>query len=324
MLINPPMIRHCLFVLLMTILPLAANGIIGKLYEYDKLTNSLVTQLCQDKYGYVWIASDFGLNRFDGYHFVNYYYSSRDSLSIPHNLVRSLLCTKDGEMFIGTGKGLARYDYTTDKFHRFRFPGDIQPRVNSLVEMPSGNLLVCTAGYGVYVLNRRDMKLSEEKSYSNLAANNYLSGFYVEDAGTVWCFTNDRRIVRFVVNGDKAVSFRSHQPKGAIPSSIVKDSNGKPLFVMDNALMRYDNKNGRFVDAGYGYWVGTWQSLYLYDPISDKSVLFHDLDHKGSPFIAEDKFGNIYISIFGEGFAVYDGKSDGLRYYNSRTTAKDR
>ena len=38
---------------------------------------------------------------------------------------------------------------------------------------------------------------------------------------------------------------------------------------MDNALMRYDNKNGRFVDAGYGYWVGTWQSLYLYDPISD-------------------------------------------------------
>ena len=43
MLINPPMIRHCLFVLLMTILPLTANGITGKLYEYDKLTNSLVT-----------------------------------------------------------------------------------------------------------------------------------------------------------------------------------------------------------------------------------------------------------------------------------------
>ena len=113
MLLNLSIIRRCLFVLLMTILPLTANGITGKLYEYDKLTNSLVTQLCQDKYGYVWIASDFGLNRFDGYHFVNYYYSSRDSLSIPHNLVRSLLCTKDGQMFIGTGKGLARYDYTT-------------------------------------------------------------------------------------------------------------------------------------------------------------------------------------------------------------------
>ena len=473
MLINLARVRRCAIAVLLTILPLAANAITGKLYEYDKLTNSLVTQLCQDKYGYVWIASDFGLNRFDGYHFVNYYYSSRDSLSIPHNLVRSLLCTKDGQMFIGTGKGLARYDYTTDKFQRFRFPGDIQPRVNSLAEMPSGNLLVCTAGYGVYVLNRRDMKLSEEKSYSNLAANNYLSGFYVEDAGTVWCFTNDRRIVRFVVNGDKAVSFRSHQPKGAIPSSIINDSNGKPLFVMDNALMRYDAKGGRFMDAGYElpqdvriisahlgkngnlylgiaglglyvvnkgeakahkeetynghylleslvisdlmedrngnlwftlphdgvylssmsrqhfwtldfningsrhnhgftaitsdgaggvycvarhrglyhmdmqgnmskclgapndcstvmrdskgrYWVGTWQSLYLYDPVTDKCMLFDDLDNKGTPYVAEDKLGNIYISVFGEGFAVYDGKSDGLRYYNSRTTAKDK
>ena len=113
MLINYSIIRCCLFVSLLTFLPFAAYGITGKLYEYDKLTNSLVTQLCQDKYGCVWIASDFGLNRFDGYHFVNYYYSSRDSLSIPHNLVRSLLCTKDGQMFIGTGKGLARYDYTT-------------------------------------------------------------------------------------------------------------------------------------------------------------------------------------------------------------------
>lgn len=87
MLLNLSIIRRCLFVLLMTILPLTANGITGKLYEYDKLTNSLVTQLCQDKYGYVWIASDFGLNRFDGYHFVNYYYSSRDSLSIYINKV---------------------------------------------------------------------------------------------------------------------------------------------------------------------------------------------------------------------------------------------
>lgn len=147
MLINYSIIRRCLFVLLLTFLPFAAYGISGKLYEYDKLTNSLVTRLCQDKYGYVWIASDFGLNRFDGYHFVHYHYSSRDTLSIPHNLVRSLFCAKNGEMFIGTGKGLARYDYTTDKFHRFAFPRDIQPRVNSIAELPSGNLLVSTAGY---------------------------------------------------------------------------------------------------------------------------------------------------------------------------------
>ena len=174
MLINLSRFRQYVVAAVLTIMPLAAKGITGKLYEYDKLTNSLVTKLCQDKYGYVWIASDFGLNRFDGYHFVNYYHSCRDSLSIPYNLVRSLLSTKDGDMFIGTGKGLARYDYTTDKFHRFQFPGDINPRVNSMVEMPSGDILVSTAGYGVFILNKEDMTLREEKSYSSLAHNEYL------------------------------------------------------------------------------------------------------------------------------------------------------
>lgn len=69
MLLNLSRFRQYVVAAVLTIVPLAAKGITGMLYEYDKLTNSLVTQLCQDKYGYVWIASDFGLNRFDGYHF---------------------------------------------------------------------------------------------------------------------------------------------------------------------------------------------------------------------------------------------------------------
>lgn len=473
MLINLSRFRQYVVAAVLTIMPLAAKGITGKLYEYDKLTNSLVTQLCQDKYGYVWIASDFGLNRFDGYHFVNYYHSSRDSLSIPYNLVRSLLSTKNGDMFIGTGKGLARYDYTTDKFHRFQFPGDINPRVNSMVEMPSGDILVSTAGYGVFILNKEDMTLREEKSYSSLAHNEYLLNFFIENANTVWCVTNDNRFIRFVVRGDRAVSASSYHQEDLIPSKIIRDSHGELLFVMNQGVMRYAPQTDRLVDAGYKlpqnsrvlsalcgrngnlylgvaglglcivekgqtlvhkeetynghylleslvisdmmedrngnlwftvphygvflsskshnqfmslnftlnssrhnhgftaitsdgangmycvarhrglchvdmtgevtkcngapdnsstvmrdskgrYWVGTWQSLYLYDPVSDKSVLFDDLGQKGTPHIAEDKLGNIYISVFGQGFAVYDGRSGGLRYYNSRTTAKEK
>lgn len=473
MLINYSIIRRCLFVLLLTFLPFAAYGISGKLYEYDKLTNSLVTKLCQDKYGYVWIASDFGLNRFDGYHFVHYHYSSRDTLSIPHNLVRSLFCAKNGEMFIGTGKGLARYDYTTDKFHRFAFPRDIQPRVNSIAELPSGNLLVSTAGYGIFVLNRKDMTLREEKSFSTLASNDYLMEIFIETPNTVWCITNDRQIIRFTVKGERAVGIKRFKFEDAYSIKIIKGVKGRPFFVMSNLCVRYDQQSNKLVDTGYkmpqgqsiesahlakngnlyigtsggglyvikkgetqahkedtynGYynldcltissimedrngnlwitfphhgvflcsiarkqfqsynfmingslhshgftsitsdgadgvycvalhkglyhidglgnvrkcegapsscsavmrdskgrmWLGTWRSMFLYDPVADKSTLFDDLGLKGVPFVFEDKLGNIYISVFGEGFAIYDGKSDKLRYYNSRTTANDK
>ena len=76
------MLRRIVIASLSVLMTVAANGMSGRLYEYDKLTNSLVTRVCQDKYGYVWIASNFGLNRFDGYRFVHYYHISDDSTSL--------------------------------------------------------------------------------------------------------------------------------------------------------------------------------------------------------------------------------------------------
>lgn len=473
MLMNFPDIRRCLFVTLMTIMPLTVKGITGKLYEYDKLTNSLVTKLCQDKYGYVWIASDFGLNKFDGYHFVHYHYSRRDTLSLSDNLVRSLFCTKDGEMYIGTGKGLARYDYTTDKFHRITFKLNIQPRVNSIAELPLGNLLVCTAGYGIYVFNRRNMSLREEKSFSTLASCDYLNEIYVENSHTVWCLTNDRQIIRFTVKGERAVGVMRFKVGDSYSIKIIRGAKGIPLFVMNNMCLRYDQRSQKLVDAGYnmpqgqsvesahlamngnlyigtssgglyvikkgglqahkedtynGYykldcltissimedrngnlwitfphhgvffssiarkqfksynfmihgnlhshgftsitsdgadgvycvarhkglyhvdgqgnvrkcegappycsavmrdskgriWLGTWRSMLLYDTATDKCTPLDEFGLKGIPYIFEDKRGNIYISVFGEGVAVYDGKTGKLRFYNSRTTAHDK
>ncbi|NRA72469.1 MAG: EAL domain-containing protein [Gammaproteobacteria bacterium] len=35
----------------------------------DGLSQSVVNQIIQDKYGYIWVATDYGLNRFDGYDF---------------------------------------------------------------------------------------------------------------------------------------------------------------------------------------------------------------------------------------------------------------
>ena len=41
----------------------------GKLYTSGKLSSSLIECICQDKYGYLWIGTEYGLNKFDGYRF---------------------------------------------------------------------------------------------------------------------------------------------------------------------------------------------------------------------------------------------------------------
>ena len=51
----------------------------------DGLSNSAVTDLIQDRYGFIWLATEHGLNRFDGTVFKTYRYDPYDSTSIAAN-----------------------------------------------------------------------------------------------------------------------------------------------------------------------------------------------------------------------------------------------
>jgi signal transduction histidine kinase/ligand-binding sensor domain-containing protein/DNA-binding response OmpR family regulator len=79
----------------------------------DGLSNNYVRSLCQDAHGYVWVATDMGLNRYDGSHFTTYYKENSGLLSNELNWVLA-----DGQnpdwVWISTQRdGLCRYDYAT-------------------------------------------------------------------------------------------------------------------------------------------------------------------------------------------------------------------
>jgi len=68
----------------------------GKLYTSGKLSSSLIECICQDKYGYLWIGTEYGLNKFDGYRFSTYIYEKDDTTSIVDNEdVYGLAAVKD-------------------------------------------------------------------------------------------------------------------------------------------------------------------------------------------------------------------------------------
>ena len=41
-------------------------------YTSEKLSSNQITHICQDKDGYIWIGTEYGLNKYDGYRFTNY------------------------------------------------------------------------------------------------------------------------------------------------------------------------------------------------------------------------------------------------------------
>ncbi len=83
------------------------------------LSQSSVLSICQDNFGYIWMGTKDGLNRFDGYKFATHQNQPGDIHSLSNNEIVCIENTTDNDLLIGTrGGGLNRYDYESNLFYR--------------------------------------------------------------------------------------------------------------------------------------------------------------------------------------------------------------
>lgn len=78
-----------------------------------------VNDLLQDRQGYIWVATQDGLNRYDGYEFKVFRHDVDDEFSLADNRTFDLFEDKDGNLWVGTAGGLNRYDAKLERFERF-------------------------------------------------------------------------------------------------------------------------------------------------------------------------------------------------------------
>jgi len=83
------------------------------------LSNSNVFSITQDHQGFIWFATEDGLNRFDGSNFVTYRHHINDSHSIADNFIRKIFIDSENTLWIGTRNGLSRYNLEFDNFDNF-------------------------------------------------------------------------------------------------------------------------------------------------------------------------------------------------------------
>ena len=96
----------------------------------------------QDQQGYVWLGTQFGLSRFDGYQFRNF--TTQNTQFLQTNAIHKLLLDRHGKLWIGTKRGLHRLDPHTLKVHSFNIKGPIL----DIVEDSQGDIWV--AGNGLF------------------------------------------------------------------------------------------------------------------------------------------------------------------------------
>jgi ligand-binding sensor domain-containing protein len=139
---------------------LQAQGLPFKNYSIQSgLSQSVVNDIIQDSEGYIWIATEYGLNRFNKFRFDNYFIE--DGLS--HNNVLVVFQNRFGELLVGTENGL---DVRRGS-EFFRYPGSEILRgvpVNTLHEDTEGGLWVGTAGFGLYYFRDDSFQFYNEEN----------------------------------------------------------------------------------------------------------------------------------------------------------------
>ncbi len=249
----------------------------GQFIPAERFSSGLISQLCQDRYGNVWVATDYGLNRYDGYRFSTYLHQTADPNSLCDNAVVSLLSDSDGNLWVGTSRGLDRYLPASNDFQHYPFPGNNYPRVTSLTQLPNGNLLVGTAGYGAYVLNNGKLEATQEFAIDD--NDMYMSRAFRDSQGRVWKSGFDD-VVLLVKGNSKQVL---HSVYSSIKGFAERPS-GQVVVASQRGLMTLTT-DGRLVDT----------------------AIDQDLIHQHDMVIScvkTDPHGNLLIGTRGNGMLV--------------------
>ena len=180
------MTKRYILLTLCTLLCLMAISQTQHFYTSEKLSSNQITNICQDKAGYIWIGTEYGLNKYDGYSFTNYLCDKDNPTSISSNTISFLFCDSKGNLWVGTQKGLDWYDEANDQFHHVKMKGAKGvPRVNHIIQEDDDHLLIGTAGYGLFRLDINTQNTQLLQGYAT-ADNNYFSYIFIDEKGHFW------------------------------------------------------------------------------------------------------------------------------------------
>jgi len=165
---------------------LAQNIPFKHLTTENGLSNNKILDVIQDKTGFIWLATDDGLNRFDGYRIKVYRHKSNDSTSISNNSIWTLFEDRTGFIWVGTKSGeLNRYDPNTDRFTSWEIKSEFvkENSIKSIYEDSQGAIWIGTYKSGLYRFDPVTEKIENWRNAplnKSSLSNNYITSI-VED-----------------------------------------------------------------------------------------------------------------------------------------------
>nr|WP_129731011.1 hybrid sensor histidine kinase/response regulator transcription factor [Parabacteroides goldsteinii] len=257
-------IRILLYLLLFPVLLSAQPYAVRQLGIGKGLSNNYVVSIAQDKEGFLWFATEEGLNKFDGTRFITYYKNeTEDGYGITGNELNYLLDDpEDSVLWIGTQRtGLNAYDYANDTFTIYRHSDTIPESlitddVTHIAAASDGNLWIATYWKGIDYLDKATGHFTHynKETVPELVSDNIWS---VVDGG------NGKLYIGHVHHGFSIFSVREKRVKNFMHDPA--DPNSLP----GNEVRCV------YKDSNNNIWVGTNRGIALYNPESENFIPFN-------------------------------------------------
>ncbi len=292
----------------------------------NALSSSLFCDFIQDSEGYFWIATEYGLNRYDGYSFIPYYYDKTDPNSIQNNFIISLFEDSKKNLWLGGVANIQIYNKKENNFRRIsirNFDEELNTSIHCFLERQNGDIWIGTGGNGILSTNLRQFNDTVEV---NQVINDRLkayrvSSLYEDKDYNVWICAENKGLYMYTKSED-FIEILDPEGKRLNNVASITDNSSGDVFIgtLTDGLFRYDKYSRKTTRLSFSlsikklFYLEEYNALligtegdglkyydYIYNTTTDANLkldLSPKLNDKKIHGITCDRSGNLWFGIY--------------------------
>ena len=317
------------------------NLIFNNINIEQGISQSTIEDIFQDSEGYIWLGTNDGLNRYNGYEFKIYNYEEYQN-SISHNGITDITEDKYGNIWVSTVSGVNKINKKTEKISNYtEINGKIkEDSTTEIIVTKDNNILVGTyEGLNIYnakedrfdiILEQKDGILSsciysiDEDINGNIWIGTELGlNKLSKDFKVLETYTSESGIYNIFCDDENGFVWAGSDSSGLLKIDTKTKEVKQYINNIEDLNSLPANQVGAIIrDSKGNLWVGTTNGLARYNEKNDSFDVYknkvydkNSLVYNDVRSIIEDREGVLWVGTY-SGISIFDTESS-IKYYNA-------